>query len=1628
MATHDAPLAADPIVNDLLERGLDQAESGRPAADREALANLSRCYYHHVDPVDLQDSDPADLIGTVTSHRRLAEHREPGTAVLAVFTPTVTVNGWSCGHTVIQIVTDDMPFLVDSVTLSLTANAHDIHLVIHPQLVVRRDGDGHLLEVLGLLDGDPEQQWPADAIAEAWIHVEINRESDPLELAATERRLAETLADVRAGVNDWPRMAAVASELAAEFATSPPPTVAPEEAAEAVAFLEWLAEDNFTFLGYREYDLSEDGNELAPVPGSSLGIMREASTASTSFQNLSPQVRQRAREPHVLVLTKANTRSTVHRNTYLDYVGVKRFDAAGRVTGERRFLGLYTGAAYSHIVAHIPVLRRLLSQTMERVGCAPDSHRGKDLLQFIETYPRDDLFQMTSEELYQVAIPVLAMQERRQTRVFLRRDVYGRFYSILVYLPRDRYTTTVRLAIQDILMDTLDGVSVDYATSVSESVLARLHYVIRVPWSVGRWRVTDVDLETLQTRIRAAVRSWDDDFADALVDEVGEETAAALFTRYAPGIQPAYREMYPPRAAVADVLRWEGIGDDGLKVSLYEPLDATGGERRLKLFRVGEPVSLLEVLPLLAALDVEVIDEHPYAVSREGLPTAYLYDFGLRLHDGVELPAVEDFPERFCDTFVAAFTDMVEPDRIVGLVTRAGLSWRQASYVQSWVHYLRQIGSPFTLTTIAAALMGNPGLVRLLVALFETEHDPDYAGDRDSRANELRELLSGELDKVVSLDHDRILRQLIGLVAAILRTNAFQLTADGVAKPWLSFKLQPRDVPGMPAPRPKYEIWVSSPKVAGVHLRFGNVARGGLRWSDRRDDFRTEVLGLVKAQEVKNAVIVPVGSKGGFVVKRPLESGTREEVMAQGQACYRTFISGLLDLTDNRVAGQVVPPARTVRRDGDDSYLVVAADKGTATFSDLANSISAQYNFWLGDAFASGGSVGYDHKAMGITARGAWESVKRHFRELGVDCQTEPFTVIGVGDMSGDVFGNGMLLSEQTKLVAAFDHRHIFLDPNPDPAVSFAERQRMFELPRSSWDDYDRTKISTGGGVHSRAEKSIPITAEVRDVLGLREDVRHLSPPELLRAILQAPVDLMWNGGIGTYVKATVESDLQVGDKANDAIRIDGAQLRVRIVGEGGNLGLTQLGRIEAARHGVLINTDAVDNSAGVDCSDHEVNIKILLDRIVANGDLTTKQRNNLLVEMTDQVADLVLSDNYEQNVLLGNARVQARILLPVHERMMHYLERAGVLDRPLEFLPDDERLAELAAAGQGLSSPEFCTLMAYAKISLTEQLNAEGLESDPFYDQVLQSYFPHQLVDRFGDQLAEHPLRRQIVSTVVANSIVNRGGITFVYRVLEETGASAPEVARAYSVVREVFDLPSYWAEIEALDNQAPTLAQAALFLEVRRLLDRATRWFLTTRGGRLDVGGEIARFLGPVRDLAPEVPALLMGAEAQRFQLRIEELIGLGAPAELSSRVAGLLDVFSLLDISQIAGRSDSDPRAVAQIYFQLSERFGVDRLLGQITGLRREDRWDALARSSLRSDLYGALAGLTARVIRATPDGGVAGDRIEQWERLNAEGLARAKSTLTEIAESPAASLATISVALRVIRTLVYQAPGD
>lgn len=1617
------------------------------SAENKALAVYLQRYYLHTAPEDLADRDPVDILGAPLAHHRLAQERPQGTANVRVYTPTVDENGWTCTHTVVQVVTDDMPFLVDSVTNELSRQGRGIHAVIHPQITVRRDVTGKLLEVLDsgrdtrLRAGGTgaEEELPHDAVTESWIHVEIDRETDREDLKQINADLLRILSDVREAVEDWEKMRSSALLIAEELPGEPiADDVRSLEVEEARELLHWLAEDHFTFLGYREYELEVDttnGEEellLSAVPGTGLGILRsdprhtdsEGHPVSPSFNRLPADARAKAREHKLLVLTKANSRSTVHRRSYLDYVGVKKFDADGNVIGERRFLGLFSSSAYTESVRRVPVIRRKVAEVLSAAGFTPDSHDGRDLLQILETYPRDELFQTPVDQLRNIVTSVLYLQERRKLRLYLRQDEYGRYYSALVYLPRDRYTTGVRLRLIDILTEELGGTSVDFTAWNTESILSRLHFVIRVTPGSELSQLTDTETDRIEARLVEAARSWADGFGEALLAECGEEQAAELSHRYGHAFPEGYKADFAPRAAVADLQYLQGLSAEGdFALSLYEPVGAAEGERRFKIYRTGEPISLSAVLPILQALGVEVVDERPYELRCADRSKAWIYDFGLRMPATQAQEFGDDARDRFQQAFSAVWYGQAENDGFNSLVFSAGLGWRQAMVLRAYAKYLRQAGATFSQDYMEDTLRRNVHTTRLLVNLFEARMSPVRASAGHELTDGLLEELEGALDQVASLDEDRILRSFLTVIRATLRTNYFQSDSFGEPHTYVSMKLDPQRIPDLPAPRPEYEIWVYSPRVEGVHLRFGKVARGGLRWSDRREDFRTEILGLVKAQEVKNTVIVPVGAKGGFVGKQlPDPSADRDAWQAEGIACYRTFISGLLDITDNLVGGEIEHPADVVRHDGDDTYLVVAADKGTAKFSDIANEVAVAYGYWLGDAFASGGSAGYDHKGMGITARGAWESVKRHFRELDHDTQTEDFTVVGVGDMSGDVFGNGMLLSEHIRLVAAFDHRHIFLDPEPDAAVSYAERRRVFELPRSSWEDYDTALLSPGGGIHPRSAKAIPITPQVRAALGLDSGVTKMTPADLMRAILCAEVDLLWNGGIGTYVKASTETHMDVGDKANDAIRVDGQDLRAKVVGEGGNLGLTQLGRIEFAAKGGRINTDAIDNSAGVDTSDHEVNIKILLNAVVTNGDLTVKQRNALLAEMTDEVGALVLRNNYAQNAALGNSLEQAPSLLQANQRHMRALSKEGKLNRGLEFLPSDKQIRDRLSNGLGLTQPELAVMLAYTKITLTEKLIDGELPDDPYLQRLLHAYFPQALRERFAEEVDSHALRREIITTVLVNDTVNTGGSTFLHRMKEETGASTEEIVRAHTAAREIYGLGAIWDEVEALDNVVRAGIQTRIRLHSRRLVERAARWLLNNRPQPLLLADTIELFGERVETVCAELPKLLKGDDLVWYEKIHEELTEGGVPAELAQRVAGFSAAFPALDVVAVAGRTGNDLLDVAAVYYDLADRLDITQLQQRVGELPRADRWQSTARAAIREDLYAAHQLLTADVLAAGNGTSSAEQRFAAWQEKNSAILSRARATLDEIHASDTFDLANLSVAMRTMRTLL------
>ncbi|MGH8298346.1 MAG: NAD-glutamate dehydrogenase, partial [Steroidobacteraceae bacterium] len=1292
-----------------------------------------------------------------------------------------------------------------------------------------------------------------------------------------------------------------------------------------------------------------------------------------------------------------------------------------------RFLGLWTSTAYHRSPRDIPVLRRKVDRVIQYFGLDPHGHDGKAVLNVLETYPRDELFQASVEDLIRIARGVVNLYERRTVRLLARRDPYHRFYSCLVYVPRDRYNTEVRQRIEQIILEGFSGRSVESQVQISGSSHARVHVVVRTEPPGAR----KVDIAAIELRIAEAALTWTDRLREVLVAREGEAAGIALAARYRRGFPLAYEEDVAPADALADIEDLERLrgAPEARRLSLHRPQQQKPARMHLKIVRLGDPVPISDLLPILENFGLRVIAERPYELAWPEGGAAWIQDFELEHRDGLAID-IGRIEARFKEALTMTWSGDTENDGFNRLLLGADLTAREITVLRAYCRYLLQTGVPFSQAYMERALAANPAIAAGLVRLFKARLDPatqpapartTRARDgrpaaRDRSSEELAAQIHASLDAVASLDEDRILRAYLGLVQATLRTNFYRRDAGGAPLPYLSLKLDPAAIADLPLPRPKFEIFVYSPRVEGVHLRMGYVARGGIRWSDRREDFRTEVLGLMKAQNVKNTLIVPVGAKGGFVPKR-LPGGSREEVQAEVIACYRTFIRGLLDLTDNIVGGRVVPPPQVARRDGDDAYLVVAADKGTATFSDIANSIAAEYGFWLGDAFASGGSAGYDHKRLGITARGGWECVKRHFRELGSDIQKTPFTAVGVGDMSGDVFGNGMLLSRQIRLQAAFDHRHVFLDPNPDPAVSFAERQRLFDLPRSSWDDYDRTRISKGGGVFPRSAKSVPLSAEARALLGL--ETAAATPTAIMRAILRMPVDLLWNGGIGTYVKASRESNAEVGDRANDALRINGRELKAKVVGEGGNLGLTQRGRIEYALAGGRLNTDFIDNSAGVNTSDVEVNLKILLNPIVQAGGLSAGERNRLLAGMSTEVCELVLRNNYLQSQAISTLELHARARLAEFQHLIRSLERSGELNRGLEFLPSDDELAERRKAGAGLTRPELAILLAYSKIWLNNHLLDSDVPEDPYLSSELERYFPAPVRRRFARAISRHRLRREIIAMATTNSLINRMGPTFVPRAQEDTGAEPAQIARAYTAAREILEIRTVWTRIEELDNRVPAKVQYAAAFETSRLLRHATYWLLARRRA-LKVDAAVAEFRAGAHELESRIGQVLCGPWREQFEQVRAQHLKAGLPPELAARVASLEANNASLDIVELAASQRIAVAEAARIYFEAGARTGLDWLRQQIDRLPVEGPWQATARTGLRDAALRLHRKLAERVLSRSRSGS-APERVAAWQEAAGKDLAHWQRTLADMRAAGAADFATLTVGVESLRKL-------
>ena len=1617
-------------------------------------------FFRRVPYSGLGQESPQVAAAMLVSQLDFLKLREQGGVSIRVFNPGHDRDGWECHHTVVELANDDMPFLVDTATMALQECGVDVHLIIHPVLNVERDAGGRLKAFPGSATGKSGK--------ESFIHIQIEKQTDPTVLDSIRSRLDSRMSKVRMAVDDWHAMTASLEQAITGFGKNAPGL--PEWVKqECIKFLEWVGDDHFMFIGARSYDIVQEGNiaYLNVVDGTGLGILREQETKVLSRPITgSGNDDSRFNPDAPLIVTKTNGRSPMHRSGYMDYIGVLRFDEDGKVIGEHRFIGLFTSLAYQQRLADTPLVAMKVQTVLDNSGLRENRHAWKSLLHILETLPRDEVFQASSTELLSIAMGVLDLQERQTVRLFIRQERFGRFFSCLVYIPRDHWNTENKLKIQHILKQALKGGQLDDTIQVSDSALARMHVIIRP--SEGEHPLPDV--QQLEKSIINAIRPWEEELQTILVDRLGEEAGLKLARKFGHAFPAAYQEDVSPAVAAYDVEKLALLKDAGdLQLSLYRPrLDDAGqrGERagliRFKIFKRSQPIPLSTVLPMLEDMGLHIVSERPYKLKFAGQEPLWIQDFDMSYGQGVDLD-IETVRESFQQAFENTWRGITVSDGFNGLILACHLDWRQVKGIRAYCKYLLQTGITYSQAYMEETLAKHPLMARLLVELFDAMFNPgrdsesddsrgraaktlrrtlnDLASskyshdkvllelldsiaaarrkDRDVQVARIKKVFRLALSRVSSLDEDLILFSFYEAIKGTLRTNFYQQAEDGSRLEYMSFKMDSAKMPQLPKPLPFREIWVFSAHVEGIHLRGGTVARGGLRWSDRKEDFRTEVLGLMKAQNVKNTIIVPVGAKGGFVVKNLPENGSRDEVMAEVVRCYKIFINALLDVTDNLQQDKVIPPPALIRYDGDDPYLVVAADKGTATFSDTANAIAIERGFWMGDAFASGGSVGYDHKGMAITARGAWEGVKRHFREIGINIQKEPFSVLGIGDMSGDVFGNGMLLSRQIQLKAAFNHLHIFLDPNPDIKASFRERQRLFRLPRSGWNDYNLELISKGGGVFSRLEKSIPLSREIRDWLGTEE--KQLAPNDLIRLLLKSEVDLLWNGGIGTYVKSSQETNAEVGDAQNNWLRINGNELRCKVVGEGGNLGLTQLGRIEYAQAGGRINTDFIDNSAGVDCSDHEVNIKILLNQVMQAGQLDARGRNDLLAQMTDEVATLVLRNNYQQTQTISMMERLTGARIGAKQHFISVLEDEGILDRDLEQLPHDEELSARRAGGQGLCRPELSVLLSYSKIMLYRQILDSDIPEDTWLSDELKRYFPLPLQEKYSAFMTDHRLKREIIATQVTNSLVNRMGASFALRMHEDTGATAAEVARAFTIAREIFKAREFWQKIEALDNRVNSELQISAMLEMWNLLRQATRWLLNQPGNHLNIRASIDRLQPGLKVIEKTIKQSLNAIEKAQVEERALPLIEGGMPKALAQRAASLHLLYPALDVVETAALRHTDELRVAAVFFGLGDDLGLKWLRASVENLSVESQWHVHARGNLRDELYIQHRRLAGRVLEACPD---ARDPVGRWLQDNAEHVERVSLMLKDMQRLPSMDYAIVSVAVSSLDQLLLE----
>lgn len=1582
------------------------------AKEAKLIETFAQRYFASTSYEDLKTKPVEDLYGILMAHWRCIYQRSPNETKIEIFNPDKNKDGWNSTHTVILISHNDIPFLVDSTRMSINRYGYQIHFIIHfGGFKVKRDANHKIVEII------PNGETGKGITSEAPIYIEIDRIVDKKAMADLREDIERVLGDVRVAVADWRPTLKRVEDCLSELENYPA-NLDKAEIEESRDFLRWLINNNFTFLGARDYKLIGDGTKraLQIIPGSGLGVLRDEtnSAASKTYAELPPQARKMALSKDILIIAKTNTPSTVHREAYTDYIGVKQFNEKGELIGERRFIGLYTSTAYHSSPRQIPFLRHKVDKILQDLDYPPDSHDGKEAVHILETLPRDDLFQASVEELFQLTLAIIQLKERKRVRLLVRRDAFYRYFSCLVYVPREMFNTDLAIAMQDILMQTFNGLECAFTTYFSDSVLARIHFQIRVNPSTP----IHVDIEQLEKRLILISRTWADALKEQVVEYFGEGEGLKYYAKYNRAFSASYTEHYTAHEAVKDIEKIEALSAEkplGMLITKSE------GDKTLslKLFHAEDNMVLSDVLPILENTGLRILGERSHEVKFRDGKSAWINDFDMMYAINKDIHT-QDVADTFQESFTKVWFGEAENDGFNRLVLEANLTWQETAMLRAYTKYLRQTGFTFSQNYIEEALINNAEITRTLVQLFILRFDPSCQQGPQYDSTELLAYIDKALDAVTSLDEDKILRRLLEVIQATLRTNYFQVDANGKPKAYISFKFDPALISDLPLPRPKFEIFVYSPRVEGVHLRAGKVARGGLRWSDRREDFRTEVLGLMKAQQVKNTVIVPEGAKGGFVVKMTQTPDmTRDDYMKEVISCYSTFISGLLDITDNIKDGVIIPPEQVVRHDADDPYLVVAADKGTATFSDIANGIARRYGFWLDDAFASGGSLGYDHKKMGITSRGVWVSVKRHFREMNLDPEHDDFTVAGIGDMSGDVFGNGMLLSKHIKLIGAFNHLHIFIDPDPNPAVSYEERKRLFNLPRSSWSDYNPELISKGGGVFNRSAKSIKLTPEMKEALNTKKD--SMAPNELIRTLLKAPVDLIWNGGIGTFVKASTETHADAGDRTNDNIRLDASEVSAKIIAEGGNLGMTQLARIEYSLHGGIVNTDFIDNSAGVDCSDHEVNIKILLNRIIADGEMTLEQRNKLLEKMTDEVAELVLLDNYDQTLMLSLEASVSQQTMDLFRQYINDLEKAQRLDRKLEFLPEDKTLQERKMSAKPLTRPEIAVILAYCKMYLKQDILASAIPEDPYFDQYLLTAFPKPLREKYYSQMKDHSLRREIVATQLCKAITDRMGVYFIDRLQRETGATAEFIIRAFSVAASIFNLEELWQQIVGLDYKVDSTVQYRMMLQIYYLIRRSTRWFLRNRKSNINIQDTINDFADSLNQIKKHLPQLLDGQDKESYDIAVDYLSDHKVPDKLARNVAACNALFTSLDIIEASRKYQLDLLEAAKTYYLLGNKLELNWLRESMNMFEVANQWDELARAGFRDDLDRVQRKLCARVLtmksKDAKDKTIE-ERINIWINRYQFLIERWQKLLGEIKSTDMASIGfiTYSVVLR------------